>query len=121
METLTQNLPRWLLDIRTIYCEPNVLEFARGREILARFPDAEILAAESHWKIDELHGNPGQAKNWIANKRNILVLAVKRSLATRRNTRSSHFIAPSHANGCAMACAYCYVPRRKGKSNSPAR
>ncbi|MFI6925257.1 spore photoproduct lyase family protein [Nonomuraea spiralis] len=27
------------------------------------------------------------------------------------------FIAPSTANGCAMACAYCYVPRRKGYSN----
>nr|WP_282707138.1 spore photoproduct lyase family protein [Nonomuraea coxensis] len=26
-------------------------------------------------------------------------------------------MAPSTANGCAMACAYCYVPRRKGYSN----
>lgn len=30
------------------------------------------------------------------------------------NGRSSNFIAPSTANGCAMACAYCYVPCRKG-------
>ncbi|NEE32667.1 spore photoproduct lyase family protein, partial [Streptomyces sp. SID7982] len=27
------------------------------------------------------------------------------------------FIAPGASNGCAMACAYCYVPRRKGYAN----
>ena len=32
----------------------------------------------------------------------------------RPNGRSADFIAPSTSNGCAMACAYCYVPRRKG-------
>src|SRR5215207_558460 len=30
---------------------------------------------------------------------------------------SAHFIAPSTSNGCAMACAYFYVPRRKGYAN----
>ena len=35
----------------------------------------------------------------------------------RPNGRSAHFIAPSTSNGCAMACAYCYVPRRKGFAN----
>jgi spore photoproduct lyase family protein len=33
------------------------------------------------------------------------------------NGRSADFIAPAAANGCAMACAYCYVPRRKGFAN----
>ena len=46
-----------------------------------------------------------------------LVLGVKKSLTARPNGRSSDFIAPSAANGCAMACAYCYVPRRKGYAN----
>lgn len=27
------------------------------------------------------------------------------------------FLAPSTSNGCAMACAYCYVPRNKGYAN----
>lgn len=31
--------------------------------------------------------------------------------------RSADFIAPSSSNGCAMACAYCYVARRKGHAN----
>jgi spore photoproduct lyase family protein len=46
-----------------------------------------------------------------------LVLGVKKSLSARPNGRSSDWIAPSQANGCAMACAYCYVPRRKGYAN----
>ena len=50
-------------------------------------------------------------------KREALVLGVKKSLTARPNGRSADFIAPSTANGCAMACAYCYVPRRKGYSN----
>ena len=47
----------------------------------------------------------------------MLVLGVKKGLAMRPNGRSADFIAPSSSNGCAMACAYCYVPRRKGYSN----
>jgi spore photoproduct lyase len=38
-------------------------------------------------------------------------------MSMRPNERSSNFIAPSTSNGCAMACAYCYVPRRKGYAN----
>ena len=50
-------------------------------------------------------------------KRDTLVLGVMKSLSMRPNGRSAHFIAPSTSNGCAMACAYCYVPRRKGYAN----
>ena len=45
------------------------------------------------------------------------MLGVKKSLRAEPNSRSSDFIAPSHANGCAMACSYCYVPRQKGFAN----
>ncbi|HYP05251.1 MAG TPA: spore photoproduct lyase family protein [Bryobacteraceae bacterium] len=107
----------WLLDIQAIYHEPAVLDYARGREILDRFPDAERVLVKSHWNIPGLHGSEGNSADWIAIKRNVLVLGVKSSLAARPNSRSSDFVAPSHANGCAMACSYCYVPRRKGYAN----
>ena len=106
-----------LVDIRRIYHEPAVETFARGREILARFPDAERIAVPSHWNIPALHGNEGSVEDWIRIKRSTLVLGVKKGLAMRPNGRSAHFIAPSTSNGCAMACAYCYVPRRKGFAN----
>ncbi|WP_375409118.1 spore photoproduct lyase family protein [uncultured Methylobacterium sp.] len=110
-------LPRDLLDIRTIYHEPAVTGFLRGREILDRFPDAERIVVPSHWNIPNLHGNEGSVEDWVRIKRSTLVLRVKKGLAMRPNGRSAHFIAPSTSNGCAMACAYCYVPRRKGFAN----
>ena len=39
------------------------------------------------------------------------MLGVKHVLASRPNERSADFIMRS--NGCAIACAYCYVARRR--------
>ena len=106
-----------LLDIRRIYVEPEAAALPRGKEVLARFPDAERVEVESHLRIPELYGDEANVARWVRIKREALVLGVKKSLAARPNGRSADFIAPSTANGCAMACAYCYVPRRKGYSN----
>ena len=108
---------RSLLAIDTIYLERAVEAHARGRDILHRFPDARRIQVDSHWRIPELHGNEGLAEDWLRTKRTTLVLGVKKGLAMRPNGRSADFIAPSTSNGCAMACAYCYVPRRKGYAN----
>ena len=55
--------------------------------------------------------------DWVKVKRNTLVLGVKKSLSCLPYERSCDFVAPSHANGCSLACAYCYVGRRKGSAN----
>jgi hypothetical protein len=103
------------LDVARIFLEPAVEAHARGREILHRFPDAERIPVISHWQIPELRdGDPG---DYLAAKRQSLVLGVKKGLSFRPNGRSADFIAPSSSNGCAMACAYCYVARRKGHAN----
>lgn len=108
---------RRLLQIGRVYAEPEARDSVRGREILGRFPDAEIVEVDSHWQIPELHGNAGNVERWVRVKTETLVLGVKKSLSARPNGRSADFIAPSTSNGCAMACAYCYVPRRKGYAN----
>jgi spore photoproduct lyase family protein len=97
--------------------EPLVREYARGMEILRRYPEAKIIEVPSHWQIPELHGNEGSVEDWMKIKRNVLILGIKKSLTARPNERSSHFVAPSHSNGCTMSCVYCYVPRRKGFAN----
>lgn len=112
-----RSLPSWLLDIQTIHHQPEVLDYQRGREILDAFPHAERILVDSHWKIPGLNGFEGNLENWNKIKRNVLVLGVKSSLYAQPNSRSSDFIAPSHANGCAMACTYCYVSRQKGFAN----
>ena len=116
-ETAAMDAARQLLDVGVIYHEPGVESFARGREILARFPRAERREVRSHWMIPGLHGNEGSADEWVQTKRTVLVLGVRKSFPFRDNGRSSDFVAPGAANGCAMACAYCYVPRRKGFAN----
>lgn len=108
---------RELLDVGTIYTEPGVENFTRGREILARFPHAERREVQSHWQIPGLHGNAGSVDEWVQIKRTVLVLGARKSFPFRDNGRSSDFVAPGISNGCAMACAYCYVPRRKGFAN----
>jgi spore photoproduct lyase len=110
-------VPKHLIDVKTIYLEPAVKSYARGQHILAQHPAAELIEVDSHWKIPKLHGNEGSAEDWLRIKRDVLVLGVKKGLSMRPNGRSAHFIAPSTSNGCAMACAYCYVPRRKGYAN----
>lgn len=114
----TEGGPRaGLLDVGTIYHEAAVERYERGRQILRRFPGAERIVVPSHWNIPGLHGNEGAAEDWLRVKKTVLVLGVRKTLELRPNGRSADFIAPGFSNGCAMACAYCYVPRRKGYAN----
>ena len=106
-----------LVHIETIYHEPTVFDYPRGRQIRARYPQAALVEVPSHWQIPELHGNEDLAESWNRVKRTVLVLGVKKSLQCRPFERSCDVVAPSSANGCAMACAYCYVARRKGYAN----
>ncbi|MFJ7147159.1 spore photoproduct lyase family protein [Streptomyces sp. NPDC100445] len=108
---------RRLLPVRTVYAEPAAAASARGRQILGRFPAAEVIEVPSHWRIPGLHGNEGNVERWVRVKGETLVLGVRKTLATRPNGRSADWIAPGPSNGCALACAYCYVPRRKGYAN----
>ena len=99
-------MARALIEPKLIYLEPAVRDYARGRDVLDRFPDASQVEVASHWRIPEL-SDPALAEDWLRVKREILVLGVKKGLAMRPNGRSADFIAPSSSNGCAMACAYC--------------
>ncbi len=108
---------RPVLDVRRVYLEPAAEAHPRGREILARFPDAQRVSVRSHWQIPELHGNAELADDWNRIKRTTLVLGARKSMDSRPNGRSADFVGPGASNGCAMACAYCYVARRKGFAN----
>ncbi|UBV44408.1 spore photoproduct lyase family protein (plasmid) [Deinococcus taeanensis] len=105
------------LDIRQIYADPRAAALPRGQAILRRFPQAQVTEVASHWNIPGLHGNAGLVRDWLRIKRQVLVLGVRTTLTMRPNGRSADFIAPGLANGCALACAYCYVPRHKGYAN----
>ena len=105
------------LDVEKIYFQPEVEFYDRAHEIFGRYPDAERVLVDGHWRIPALAENEVIVENWNRTKRTTLVLGVRKSMPVRENGRSADFIAPGLANGCAMACAYCYVARRKGTSN----
>lgn len=104
-----------LLDIRTIFLQEDARN-QRSEEIISRFPQANIIPVKSHWNIPQLQ-DPDLVKNWNQVKKHVLVLGKIKSLKNTLSGRSTDFISPSHSNGCAMACAYCYVARRKGYAN----
>src|SRR3982750_4292374 len=92
-----------LLTIHQIYHEANVREYQRGREILAKYPEAELIEVLAHNHIPQLFGFEGSVEDWIWNKKNVLILGAKKALSARPNTRSSHWVAPSQSNGCTMS------------------
>ncbi|GAB3269980.1 spore photoproduct lyase family protein [Kineosporia babensis] len=106
-----------LLDVRTIYAEPAALELERGRQIVARWPEAEVIEVASANRIDAVHNTEENVQRWVRTKTEVLALGVRKTLTARVNGRSADWIAASASNGCAMACAYCYVPRHKGYAN----
>lgn len=79
----------------------------RGRKMLRLFPEAHQQEIKQHNRLPPLEGNHYQLKS------NVLVLGRLKTLQCRASGRSSDFIAPSLANGCFGACAYCYVDRNK--------
>lgn len=106
-----------LLQISKMFYDPAALKFERGRVVFDKYSDVEQIPVDSHWKIEELNQNPDLVEQWNYVKGHYLVLGVKSSIQSRPNNRSTDWIAPSHSSGCAMACAYCYVARRKGYAN----
>tara|TARA_A100001011_G_scaffold393544_1_gene483621 strand:+ start:1768 stop:2832 length:1065 start_codon:yes stop_codon:yes gene_type:complete len=109
--------PSNLLDISKIFIDSKSTGSSVANQVLSRFPEAEIVPIKSHWNIPQLNQNESLLKKWNQIKRTNLVLGYKSGLNSRENGRSTDFIAPSHSNGCTMACTYCYVARRKGYAN----
>jgi DNA repair photolyase len=106
-------------DFKKIYVQRSIYDDFLWRQnaenIINRFPNAEILEVESHWRIPELFD--ADAGDWMRTKRETLVLGIKSGLTHQKNGRSADFIAASNSNGCLSSCQYCYVARRKGGSN----
>lgn len=80
---------------------------AQGTAIIDRFPDAQTMQVRQHNRLPDLGLSHYKAKS------DLLVLGTLKSQTIRWSGRSADFIAPSLANGCFGACAYCYVDRHK--------
>lgn len=78
-----------------------------GQSILTQFPDALQEPVKQHNRLPQMDIGHYKAKS------DILVLGKLKTQECKWSGRSSDYIAPSLANGCFAACAYCYVDRHK--------
>jgi spore photoproduct lyase len=90
----------------TIFFTPDALN-DRAAKVLLAYPEAQREEVKQHNRLPELDMNHYKVKS------DVLVLGRLKTLVCRESGRSSDFIAPSLANGCFGACAYCYVDRNK--------
>ncbi|HEV7349700.1 spore photoproduct lyase family protein [Telluribacter sp.] len=90
----------------TILYTPDALN-ERGKNLLLSQAGTLQQEIKQHNRLPQLVGNHFQVKS------NVLVLGRLKTMTIRESGRSSDFIAPSLANGCLGACAYCYVDRNK--------
>jgi len=104
-------------NIETIFCEKGAYEYPLTKIILDRYSKANVIDVDSHNNIPDVYDDPDNVKYWNKIKAHTLVLGIKKSVSARPNCRSTDWIAPSFSNGCALACSYCYVVRRKGYAN----
>ena len=88
-----------LLQIRRIFAQPAALDLPRGKAIVERWPDADVVLVDNHWNIPEVHGDETNVPRWSRIKTEALVLGVKKALTVKQNGSSADFIAPSTANG----------------------
>lgn len=61
MQRVNSDINR-LIEIDRIFMKPAIPEFQRGKEILEKYADSELIEVTSHWKIPELHGNAGSIR-----------------------------------------------------------
>jgi spore photoproduct lyase family protein len=106
-----------IVDPKNIYIQSKAKNTKIANEIIGKFPHANLIEVASHWNIPQLHGNSELASKWFSVKKETLVIGALSSMSFKENGRSTDYISPSLANGCAMACNYCYVARRKGYAN----
>src|SRR5918997_1380185 len=91
----------------TILYTPDALN-NRGVKTLLAYPDAAREEIVQHNHLPRL-----PEEHHYKVKSDVLVLGRLKTLVCKDSGRSSDFIAPSLANGCVGACAYCYVDRNK--------
>ncbi len=90
----------------TIFYTPDALN-ERGKDIIQQYNPVEVLQTPQHNRLPPLEIGHYKAKS------DILVLGRLKTLQCKWSGRSADYIAPSFANGCFGACAYCYVDRHK--------
>ena len=94
------------MDFKTVFYEPDALEYALGKALKKKFSDAAWIPIENHNNIEQLRRNPNT--EFAAMKR-LLIIGIRKTHVYRKNEKVSDFLVPYTSSGCTAMCLYCYL------------
>lgn len=89
-----------------IYYEPQIKNYALGKELLKKYENTPKVQIKSHNNIEEMRKNSN--KEFLNMKKN-LIIGVRKTQKFVENHKVSDYLVPYTSSGCIAACMYCYL------------
>lgn len=94
------------MDFKTIYYEPNILEYELGKKLKNQYAEATWIEIDNHNNIEQLRKKPNTA---FAALKKLLIVGTRKTHVYRKNEKISDFLVPFTSSGCTATCLYCYL------------
>ena len=93
---------------KAVFVEKGCENYELGRELAERYRKlgVEVVPVEDHNKIPQMRQRPASD---FPKMKDMLVLGIRKSLAYRKNNKTSDFLVPYTSSGCSAMCMYCYL------------
>lgn len=89
-----------------IYFEPDIENYALGKELLKKYADIPKFAIENHNNIPEMRS---QSNSQFPQMKRHLIIATRKTHKYTENHKVSDFLVPYTSSGCTAMCLYCYL------------
>lgn len=89
-----------------IYYEPNIENYALGKELLEKYSDIPKFEIENHNNIPEMRNQTNSA---FPKMKKHLIIATRKTHKYVENHKVSDFLVPYTSSGCTAMCLYCYL------------
>ncbi len=89
-----------------IYYEPEVFNYALGKQLKEQFKDIRWNPIDNHNNIEELRKKENSE---FANMKQLLIIGVRKTHKYQENHKVSDYLVPYTSSGCTAMCLYCYL------------
>ncbi len=89
-----------------IYYEPEVLNYALGKQLKEQFGDIRWNPIDNHNNIEELRKKENSE---FARMKQLLIIGVRKTHKYQENHKVSDYLVPYTSSGCTAMCLYCYL------------
>lgn len=91
---------------KKIYYEPEILDYALGKELMEKFADVPCFPIKSHNNIEELRSKGNE--DFVELKK-YLIIGIRKTHKYVPNQKISDYLVPFTSSGCSAMCLYCYL------------